>query len=399
MSVSRGDVMDINQFIKNSQQFIWFIVNEEGEILDSNVGFQRLFQHRASDITLDTYIEKWQKSLKKIPSFDYYRLNNNIICDSLSLYSNKVNDHYEFYGEMPIYNDHESFNKMSDMNQELTNLTREINRKNVRLEKLLLKLRQTQSQIIQDERMVGLGRIAAGIAHEINNPLGIVISNMDFLCETMKDIRRTIIDKESFELEELKEDFIELSEVGEEIHDALNRIKEIVSAFRDYSDLDRMSGNYSFNVQSGIENTIQLQKSTLEDIKIVTHVEDELFLEARGSELNQVFGHILNNAVLALENEGDKLIDINGYRNKGNIVLEFIDNGVGMKEETLKHAFDPFYTTRDVGKGKGIGLSICYDIINNNYQGNIEISSEISKGTKVTIIIPEEVRHARKNDE
>jgi two-component system NtrC family sensor kinase len=225
------------------------------------------------------------------------------------------------------------------------------------------------------------------------------MSNMDFLCETIKDIRKRIIDNQSFDVSDLKDDFLELSEVGEEIYDALNRIKEIVSAFRDYSDLDRMSGHYSFNVQSGIENTIQLQKSTLEDINVVTHVEEELYLDARGSELNQVFGHILKNAVLALENEEDKLIDINGYRNEGDIVLEFIDNGIGMEEDTLKHAFDPFYTTRDVGKGKGIGLSICYDIINNNYHGNIEISSEVSKGTKVTIIIPEEVRHARKNDE
>lgn len=388
--------MNIVQVIKNSQQFIWFTVDPNGMIKDCNIGFEKLFQYRKGEMNIDKFIPSWKQYLSKLPAYNYYVLNDNLICNGLNLHTDKHEDDYEFFGEMPMYNNQAHLNAMTDMNQELTNLTREINRKNVRLETLVLKLKQTQMQIIQDERMVGLGRIAAGIAHEVNNPLGIVISNVDYMYEMLSDITHAIPNDVLSSSQDLRLSIAEISEIGVELRSALNRIKEIVGAFRDYSDLDRLDDWYSFNIKSGIESTLLLLSSQLTDIAVDINVSNRLSLDAKGAELNQVFNHILENAVLAVEqsNKLTKTIGIKASEDGGFITMIFEDNGVGMNDEMIKHAFDPFYTSRDVGKGKGIGLSICYETIVNKYNGRIRIESELSKGTQIIIKIPKERKHA-----
>jgi two-component system NtrC family sensor kinase len=237
-----------------------------------------------------------------------------------------------------------------------------------KLEKVNSELKHTQSQLIQTTKMATIGQFAAGIAHEINNPLAGILN-----C-----IRSLLADPE---IKGQRRGYLELALKG------LLRIENTIGQILSFS------GRQEFKLM--LTDINQLLRESLEFVKHRL-IEQKIILQLNLSEslpqilcaphqLQQVFMNVINNALDALPT-GGKLSITTAVSNK-NIEIKFIDNGKGIKEENLDKVFDPFWTTKEVGKGVGLGLYISYTIIQQHH-GNINIESKENEGTTVTITLP-----------
>lgn len=286
-------------------------------------------------------------------------------------------------------------------------LEKEVKERTSELNRTLTNLKEAQSQLVDSEKMSSLGQLTAGIAHEINNPINFVSSNISPLRRDFEDIN-TVINK----YEELKSDdnneekFAEIERLKNEldfeylkteipgiingIEDGANRTKEIVRGLRNFSHLDE-ADQQKVDINVGVESTLILIKTKLNNISLKTELGTLPITECYPSKLNQVFMNIIDNAVSAINSKSyideKPEILIKTYTESNSIVFRVEDNGVGMAESTQEKMFEPFFTTKDVGQGTGLGLSIAYGIIE-KHLGKIEVESTLNKGTVVTVKIP-----------
>ena len=264
---------------------------------------------------------------------------------------------------------------------------------------------QLENMMIQNEKMSSLGELAAGIAHEMNNPLGVILHNVQNI------IRRTSLDLPSNTTAAEKQN-IDFKQVinylnDREVPQFLDNIKEageragkIVSNMLEFSHSNHSEKNW-VDIPKLIEQAIEFnrnagfaEQSKMADIKVITLFEDgfpQIFASA--AELQQVFLNLLRNAYQALTSEDykhpDQLhVNISGHVKKSDVIIEISDNGPGIKENIKDHIFEPFFTTKDVGKGTGLGLSVSYFIITEHHKGKINVSSQHGKGATFKIRLP-----------
>jgi signal transduction histidine kinase len=281
--------------------------------------------------------------------------------------------------------------------------TEQLTNANKMLEKALQDLKDAQSQLVDKEKMASLGQLTAGIAHEINNPINFISSGIKPLKMDIEDLLK-ILDtyKELFdhypEAEKVKKikESIDYHYVIGEIEELLNGIEEgakrtteIVVGLRTFSRLDEDTLKYT-NINENLDATIVLLNNKLKsNINVVKNYCNESNLECYPGKLNQVFMNILSNAIDAIKEKfpnGGGEIKINTYHDEDYFVIEFSDNGIGMKEEVKKRIFEPFFTTKKVGEGTGLGMSIVYKIIEKHH-GKIEVSSDYGVGTTFKLYI------------
>ncbi|HSF52787.1 MAG TPA: ATP-binding protein, partial [Algoriphagus sp.] len=276
------------------------------------------------------------------------------------------------------------------------------------LELALRTLQNTQSQLVNQEKMASLGQLTAGIAHEINNPINFVSSNITPLKRDIKDIMEVIefyrnsgnrefsetTKKEARQLEEdLELDYVleEVEQLLKGMDDGAKRTVEIVKGLRIFSRVDEQDIK-KVDLHDGINSTLILLNSTIPGkIRIVREFGELPMVECLAGKINQVFMNILNNAVHALADHLDKIADPKiTVRTKAfadHVVVEMEDNGPGMPENVKQRIFEPFFTTKPVGKGTGLGLSIVYSIIE-NHKGTLEVNTEEGQGTTFIISLP-----------
>ena len=258
------------------------------------------------------------------------------------------------------------------------------------LEETNVKLRQTQAQLIQKEKMVSLGNLVAGLAHEVNTPLGAINSNADTAQRIIKIINNVVEDKEDTAWTDEKKEKINqateaLTELNQSTAYGASRIDRIVKALRGFARID--TTDYQMvDIHIGIEDTLTLL-TVNPDLKIEIERDFAPLPEIYCSPglLNQVFLNILTNAIEATDRQGK--IRIKTRQEKENVMIMIEDNGKGIPEENLEKIFDPGFTTKGLGVGPGLGLSICYRIVS-EHGGSIEAESEVGKGSVFTILIP-----------
>jgi two-component system, NtrC family, sensor kinase len=237
------------------------------------------------------------------------------------------------------------------------------------------------SQLIQSEKMAALGLLVAGVAHEINTPMGAIHSNNDIMTRAVGKVRKLM---ESAPDNEVRRLLDILGEVCRNNEIATERIMKIVRNLKNFARLDEAERK-KVDIHEGIESTLSLLRHQLKSrIRIVKCFGDIPEIECYPNELNQVFMNILVNAAQAIKHRGE--ITVKTWREGDRVKIAISDTGVGIPPENLSKVFDPGFTTKGVGLGTGLGLSICYKIVQ-EHRGTIEAESS-KQGTTFTISIP-----------
>jgi PAS domain S-box-containing protein len=308
----------------------------------------------------------------------------------------------------------------------------QLREKATQLEHTLHELQETQTQLIQTEKMSSLGLLVAGIAHEINNPVSFIYGNIPHATQYTQDLLHLIdlyrqeypqptpiiqAEEESIDLDFLSED---LPKLMNSMQMGAERIRQIVLSLRNFSRLDK-AAREPVDLHQGIDNTLLLlqhrvkAKAGRPKIEIVKEYGELPLVECYAGQMNQVFMNILSNAIDALEELNVERSQIEGLSNNGQptkeqpatpcirictqlkddntVLIRMADNGPGMTSQVQQQIFDPFFTTKSVGQGTGLGLSISYQIIVDKHGGQLKCVSTPGEGTEFWIELPVMLPH------
>ena len=261
-------------------------------------------------------------------------------------------------------------------------LEEKVTERTAELTRTLAELRDTQAQLVQSEKMAALGDLVAGVAHEINTPLGAIASNSDLIHRAVTKANDAL---NAAQTEQARGLLDRAAAMATASTDASKRINEIVRSLRNFARLDEAERKPA-DLREGLESTLTLVAHLLKNRIAVRREYGQLpLVTCYPNQLNQVFLNILVNAAQAIEGAGT--ITIRTRTRNGAAVVEISDTGCGIPPENLHRIFDPGFTTKGVGVGAGLGLAISYRIVA-NHQGTIEVDSLVGKGTTFRIVVP-----------
>ncbi len=285
----------------------------------------------------------------------------------------------------------ESFNEMA---QRTSESQRALKVKIRELETANVEIRDTQAKLVHAAKMASLGQLVAGVAHELNNPIGFIYSNLKVLreySEKLVGLVKTaennpggfIAEKQTMDFDYMVKDLPKLIDSCE---DGARRTRDIVVGLRNFSRLDEAQIK-QVDLHEGIDSTLQLLTGEIKNrIKVTKKFGQIPQVTCYASQINQVFMNILSNAAQAIEESGEITISTR-MEGKERVAITIKDSGPGMDKNTMDKIFDPFFTTKGQGSGTGLGLSISYGVIQ-KHGGDIVVQSEPGKGTEFTIILP-----------
>ncbi len=308
--------------------------------------------------------------------------------------------------------------QLAEQNRQLQRVNQELEKANQELNEKYDELKQAQLTIIQSEKMATLGNLVAGVAHEINNPVGFISGNLDYATEYIQDLMDLLqlyqqgIDWNSQttqqKIEEIELDYLltDLPELIESMKEGTQRIAEISKSMRTFSRADTIA-KVPFNIHDGIDSTLLILRHRLKanqlrpEIQVVKNYGNLPEINCYPGQLNQVFMNLIANAIDAIDesNLGKTFEEIKSAPNQISITTEIKDetqeaiirigdNGMGISDEVKKNIFEHLFTTKGVGKGTGLGLSISRQIVVEKHGGEITCTSELGRGTEFAISLP-----------
>jgi len=264
--------------------------------------------------------------------------------------------------------------------------------------------KRLEEQLLHSSKLAAIGELAAGVAHEINNPVGFVMSNTNTMEEYLKDItemlgkyrrlrtsetsERDALSKEieAFEAE-IDIDFVmnDMAKISMENKAGLQRVAKIIKDLKSFAHIDEAVTSLA-DVNALLEDTLNLVRNEIKyKAEVVREYGEVGPIECHAGQLEQVFMNIMVNAAQAIEGKGE--IAVKTSQKDGEVVVQISDTGKGIPEDVMPRLFEPFFTTKEVGEGTGMGLSIAYVIVE-KHNGSIEAESEVGKGTTFTIRLP-----------
>jgi len=288
--------------------------------------------------------------------------------------------------------------------------TRRLTRANDALQAEIAERKQLQAQLVQQGNLASIGQLAAGVAHEINNPIGFIFSNFNSLEKYLADLFRLLAAYEAQAShspalralhEELQVDYLkeDVPSLLCESKDGIQRVRQIVQDLKDFSRVDSSPGFQPAQLHQGINSTLNVVASEVRfHAELVKEYGELPLVECLPSQINQVVMNLVVNAAQAMEGRGQRgrIVVRTGTggcsgRNAEEAWIEVADNGCGIPPHVLPRIFDPFFTTKPVGRGTGLGLALCHGIVQ-KHRGRIEVQSEPGRGSTFRVTLP--VHHA-----
>ena len=294
----------------------------------------------------------------------------------------------------------------AEQTEMLARRVEELEKAHAEVQAINKRLEDTQQQLLQSEKMASIGQLAAGVAHEINNPIGYVHSNLGSLEGYVGDIFRmlevyagverghpeqaTLFAEAKALREKLDIDFLkdDVHALLAETREGIGRVKKIVQDLKDFSRTGAEDEWQWADLHKGIDSTLNIVNNEIKyKAKVVKEYGTLPEIECLPSQLNQVFMNLLVNASHAIESQGT--ITVRTGSDENNLWVSVSDTGSGIAPENLKRIFEPFFTTKPVGKGTGLGLSLSYGILQ-KHGGRLEVESELGRGTTFRVVLPRE---------
>jgi two-component system, NtrC family, sensor kinase len=282
----------------------------------------------------------------------------------------------------------------------------DLEQRNLELARGKAELERLQAEIVHSEKMASLGKLSAGIAHEINNPVGFVSGNLELLSACVKDLVKLVAMYDDAQLPASAAVGIEAfkSEIGydrlaEDVVGAIDdcqagvgRVREIVQNLKTFSRLDEAEFKLT-ELHEGIDSTIRLLSRYFSggNLSLIREYGNVPPIQAYSAQLNQVWMNLLANAAQAIGDQPGE-VRVRTAVDAENVTVSVSDTGSGISQGDLDKIFDPFYTTKAVGEGSGLGLSIAFGIVE-RHNGRIEVETESGKGTKFSVILPLTAKH------
>jgi len=283
-------------------------------------------------------------------------------------------------GERYILETLRDITEQKKLERQVEEHTKNLEKTNAELENALKTLKQTQVQLIQAGKMAAIGELAAGVAHELNNPLGGILGYCQFALEkiTQKPLK-----------ELTGEDITTYSQYLKDIEQQSKRCKAIIQSLLKFSRASVKQNFEPTDVNTILKETFIFAKHQLEKHKV--ELEEKLSSLPRiignASQLQQVFTNLILNAIQAMPDGGNLTVSTRVSEDKKALEISFADTGEGISEENLSKVFEPFFTTKKVGQGTGLGLSVSYGIVK-DHGGNIEVESAVGEGTTFIVVLP-----------
>lgn len=342
--------------------------------------FKSTLQHRLSESGMVKNMELRFRNRLQQDVFLYYSSRVVQLLDRVAVLTSTVNvtERKRIELELEKYRDHlemlvkERTEELATANEELISINEELHSQREELERTLEELRKTQKQLVQTEKMASLGVMASGVAHEINNPLNYIAGGV----YAIDDYIKTNVGDHSKNLEP----FIDAINTGvqraAEIIRGLNRFGRQSNNADERCDVHAVINNCLSVLNIQLMNRIAVEKR---------YAVEDIFVRGNEGKLHQAIFNILSNSIQAID--GDGAIAIETMIVDGFVEIRIADSGCGINADSLSQIFDPFYTTKDPGKGTGLGLTITYDIIK-EMLGTIEFDSKVGHGTTVTVRLP-----------
>lgn len=257
------------------------------------------------------------------------------------------------------------------------------------LQELLDKLQKTQAQLVQSEKMAALGKLVAGLVHEINTPIGAINSNADVIIRASNNIAETLQKKKTSEQIENDNRFQNsiriLQNNAQTTQAASKRISEIITSLKSFIRLDEAAWQET-NLQEDMESILLLMEHEFKDkITVVKKYSDIPLITCNAAEINQVLMNLLRNATAAIRSKGT--VQIRTFTKDENVFVEISDNGVGIQPERLKNLFEPNFTTTEPRVKAGLGLFISNNVIR-KHNGEIKVKSKLGEGSTFSVVLP-----------
>jgi two-component system, NtrC family, sensor kinase len=377
-----------------------------------NHAFEQITGYAASDVA--------GKNCRFLQQDDRFQANLTTLRDSIVngrsctvLLRNYRRDNSPFWNELymsPVYNPQGQLTHFVGVQTDVTARKQAedaLFTKQATLEQTLKDLRDTQAMLIHAERMNALGQMVAGIAHEINNPLSFVNSNLHSLRGALRDIfaaydrleavvtetqlsdaQRQLVSEihRDADLDYVRADFEDLLHASVE---GLARVKAIVQALRSFARLDEADYKVA-SLQDCVNSALMIARGELRDrVQVTVNMDAVPEIRCYPAELNQVFLNIIVNAAQAIHENGT--LTIEAHEAGAYVKVKFTDSGSGMPPDVQRNLFTPFFTTKPAGVGVGLGLAIAYKIVTEHHHGYISVESVVGQGSTFTVTLPKDL--------
>ena len=289
----------------------------------------------------------------------------------------------------------ESITQLNEQHAQLENEIEVRHESELALAKSLTELKNAQSQLIESEKMAALGGLVAGVAHEINTPIGLSLTGISHFQITVKEVAK-LFDEGELEEDDFTRFINESQELSSTIQNSLQRAADLIRSFKLVAVDQSAEEIRQFDIIQYLNETMVSLKNKLKQTKVVFEVNAEsapLIINNYPGSWAQIFTNLIQNTLIhAYAPQSEGKVELNFYTKEESLIFEFIDDGKGMTQETVNKIFEPFYTTNRANGGSGLGMNVVFNIVRQKMHGTISVKSDLDKGTKFIINVPIDIK-------